>query len=112
MMKWLCIECRPWLFTGSCNVTFANGTLPIAASKTPSGRRVSAKLSVRIVAFGYSPAAIPAVTGSSSTPVIWAFFGAMPMKVPAPEPGSSTRPPSKPNSRIASHIASTMAASV
>lgn len=48
-----------------------------------------------------------AVSGSSSTAIIYAPVGAKPMNVPAPLPGSSTRPPSKPRRCIASHIAST-----
>ena len=55
---------------------------------------------------------MPAVTGSSSTPVSWAAAGANAMKFPLPQPGSSTRPPSKPSACTASHIACTSAASV
>ena len=41
-----------------------------------------------------------AVTGSSSTPGDrTASAGAKPMKLPEPQPGSSTRPPAKPRSR-------------
>ena len=46
-----------------------------------------------------------AVVESSSTPVMRAPSGAVPMNVPRPDPGSSTRPLSKPSSRSPSHIA-------
>jgi len=55
-----------------------------------SGRRVVAKVPLMILAVGYRAAAIPAVTGSSSTPAIWAVGGAKPMKLPEPQPGSRT----------------------
>ena len=61
MMKWLCIDCRVALCSGSCRVTLLNGTLPMAASKCPSGSRVSAKDSARTVACGYSSAQIAAL---------------------------------------------------
>ena len=50
-----------------------------------------------IVASGYRAAAIAAVIGSSSTPVMRAAGGAKPMKLPEPQPGSRTRPPVKPS---------------
>ena len=55
---------------------------------------------------------MPAVTGSSSIPVTWAPPGANAMKFPWPQPGSSTRPRSKPSARTAVHMALTSAASV
>ena len=66
---------------------------------------VSAKLSQRICACGYSAAATCAVIGSSSMPTIAVPSGASPMKLPAPQPGSRTRPPPKPNAASPSHIA-------
>lgn len=45
--------------------------------------------------------------GSSSTPVISADSGANPLKVPTPDPGSSTLPPSNPSSCTAAHMAFT-----
>lgn len=89
-----------------------NGTFPITRSKPPSGGRESANDSARISASGYSAAAIPAVTGSSSTPSTRAPGGAKARKFPLPQPGSSTVPPSKPRPVTASHIARTIAASV
>jgi hypothetical protein len=55
---------------------------------------------------------MPAVTGSSSIPVSWAPRGANARKFPLPQPGSSTRPRSKPSARTARHICRTSAASV
>lgn len=55
--------------------------------------------------------ATAAVIGSFSTPTIWALGGANPMKVPAPQPGSSTRPPVNPASCTAFHMAAAMAGS-
>ena len=81
-------------------------------SKCPSGRRVAANDSARIVACGYSARATCAVDGSSSTPVSSAPSGASPMKIPAPQPGSSTRPPLKPRSRTACQIAAATCGSV
>lgn len=52
MMKWLWIECPPALWTGSCRVTFANGTFPTTASKCPVGNRMSANDSARTSAAG------------------------------------------------------------
>ncbi|MFT4218311.1 MAG: hypothetical protein QM619_14155 [Micropruina sp.] len=111
-MKWLCIDCRVGLCTGSCRVTSENGTFPIAASNDPSGSRVSANDSPRTSACGYRARLIAAVTGSSSTPVMRACSGAMPRNVPSPEPGSSTLPPSKPSAVIARHICLTINGSV
>lgn len=112
MMKWLCIDCRVALCTGSCNATLLNGTLPTAASKCPSGSRVSAKDSARTVACGYSSAQIAAVSGSSSTPVICADSGARPMNVPAPEPGSRTAPPLNPSPSSSRHTCRAIIGSV
>jgi hypothetical protein len=53
-----------------------------------------------------------AVIGSISTPTIVASGGARPMNVPAPQPGSSTRPPAKPASRSASHTVAAISGSV
>ena len=53
-----------------------------------------------------------AVTESLSMPTITALAGAKPMKLPEPQPGSSTRPPLKPACCTATHIASAMAGSV
>ena len=55
---------------------------------------------------------MPAVTGSSSIPVTSAPSGAKAMKFPLPQPGSRTRPRSKPSACTAAHIALTIAASV
>ena len=55
---------------------------------------------------------MPAVTGSSSIPVTWAPSGANAMKLPLPQPGSSTWPRSKPSAWTAFQIAWTIAASV
>ena len=73
--KWLWTEWRPGLCTGSLRANRPKGTLPTAASKNPSGARVSAKLSARTVLPGYSARQIAAVVGSSSTPVISAPGG-------------------------------------
>lgn len=112
MMKWLCIDCLVGLCTGSCSVTLLNGTFPTAASKCPSGRRVSANDSARTVACGYSARLIAAVSGSSSTPVICVRSGASPMNVPAPEPGSRTVPPVKPRPVSARHTCLAISGSV
>ena len=61
---------------------------------------------------GYSAAAIPAVVGSNSTPVITAPAGARPMKFPDQQPGSNTGPPVKPNSVSARHAWETTTGSV
>ena len=53
-----------------------------------------------------------ALMGSFSTPTICAVSGAKPMNVPAPHPGSRTRPPVKPACCNAFHICSAMAGSV
>ncbi|CAM5735242.1 hypothetical protein SFUMM280S_03484 [Streptomyces fumanus] len=57
-----------------------------------------------------------AVVGSTSTPVICTGvavrIGAKPMKLPLPEPGSRTRPPTKPRPRTAPQIERTRSASV
>jgi hypothetical protein len=100
-MKWLCIDSRrPGLWAGSDSLVLPNGTFPTAPSKYIAGMRVSANDSARMLACGYRYAAIAAVTGSRSTPVISAPSGARPMKLPEPHPGSSTRPsvnPSRPS---------------
>ena len=111
-MKWLWIACPDPLWRRSCSTTCPNGTFPITRSYQPSGSRVTANDSARIRACGYSAAAIPAVTGSSSTPVTWAPSGARPMKFPDPQPGSSTRPPVNPSLRAPSQITAASAASV
>ena len=110
--KWLCMLCRPWLCRGSVRITLENGTLPITRSNPPSGSCESLNDSLRTSASGYSSAAIPAVTGSSSTPSIRAAPGASPRKFPEPHPGSRTVPPSNPSPVTASHIARTIPASV
>jgi len=111
-MKWLCRLRRLGLCRGSCSRTSANGTFPIAASKYPSGSGVCANDSARIVAWGWIACAIRAVLGSSSTPVSCAPAGASPMNVPAPAPGSSTRPAWNPRSVSVCHIACAIAGSV
>lgn len=55
---------------------------------------------------------MPAVVASSSTPVTAAVSGAMPMNVPAPEPGSRTVPPVKPSRVSADQTVRTVAGSV
>ena len=96
---------RPGLYRESFRWILPNGTFPIAASNEPSGSWVSAKLSLRICACGYSAAATCAVTGSSSIPAIAVPSGASPMKFPDPQPGSRTRPPLNPNAASPLHIA-------
>ena len=65
-----------------------------------------------ISASGYSAAAICAVTGSSSTPVMLAPSGAKAMKFPLPQPGSRTRPAVNPSCPMPAQIAWTRLASV
>ena len=72
-MKWLWMLCPDRLCRGSCSATWPNGTLPITRSNDPSGKRVPANEPGTIVAPGYRDAAIAAVTGSSSTPVMRAL---------------------------------------
>ena len=111
-MKWLWIECPARLCTGSCKLNWPNGTFPITRSNEAPGARHSANEPDTIRALGYSAAAIAAVTGSSSTPVMSAPFGAKPTKLPLPQPGSRTAPRSNPSRLTAVHIAWTKAASV
>jgi hypothetical protein len=84
----------------------------MVAVKLFSGTRVRSKPSLRICALGYRKELIVAVIGSISTPTILASGGARPMNVPAPQPGSSTRPPAKPASRRASHSEAAISGSV
>ena len=100
------------LCAGSATTNFPKGTFPTVAAKELLGTRVDWKPSSRTCADGYRCAATAAVIGSFSTPTIWALGGANPMKVPAPQPGSSTRPPVNPASCTAFHMAAAMAGSV
>ena len=104
----------PRLWRASCRVTLAKGTLPMARSKNPSGRAVSAKLSLRMSALGYKAEAMAALVGSSSTPTMSTAnpSGTVPTNVPDPTPGSSVRPPAKPSRAAAAHMAAAMAAGV
>ena len=74
--KWLWMECPRGLNVGSYTLKFPNGTFPTAALKVPSFQPGPSNPAVTMSADGYSAAAIPAVVGSNSTPVITAPAGA------------------------------------
>ena len=78
------------------------------ARSNPEWMVQSARSALRIVASGFSAAAMRALTGSSSTPDTCALmFSGMPaMKLPVPHPGSSTWMGAGPISS-ASHMALT-----
>ena len=85
---------------GSCGVTLAKGTLPMARSKEPS----SAAQRPRTARRGWWPGRRRGAGRSGGGAVGFdadelAAGGARPMKLPEPQPGSRTRPPSKPRSR-------------
>ena len=84
----------------------------MAAANDPGGNTTSANDPVNTLAAGCRYPAIAAVTGSSSTPTIRAPTGADPMNTPAPQPGSSTGPPTNPNRDSVCHITPAIAGSV